>query len=174
MITSQMMCVSKPTNPIDSTCNGDSGSSVIFRNGDNYETIGIVSWGIEGCQAGKASVMARVTSFLSWIKAEISDSALCPRSFTPPPTTSPPTCVTIGGAVSGLFLFSAIFCVFKTYLIQGEPCVFPFIVGNVTITGCTKIDGDSSPWCATKTDSQGSFSGQWGYCPDTGCPVNTP
>ena len=101
MITNEMMCVGKPSNPIDSTCNGDSGSSVIFRNGDNYESIGIVSWGIEGCQSGRAAVMARVTSFLSWIKAEISDSALCPRSFTPPPTTTPPSCVTVGGAVTG-------------------------------------------------------------------------
>lgn len=107
MITSQMMCVGKPSNPIDSTCNGDSGSSVIFRNGDNYETIGIVSWGITGCQAGKASVMARVTSFLSWIKAEISDSALCPRSFTPPPPTTPSACITVGGAVSGVFVNSS-------------------------------------------------------------------
>ena len=104
MITSQMMCVGKPSNPIDSTCNGDSGSSVIFRNGDNYETIGIVSWGIQGCQAGKASVMARVTSFLPWIKVEISDSALCPRSFTPPPPTTPSACITVGGAVSGVFV----------------------------------------------------------------------
>ena len=49
MIRDSMMCVAKPSSPIDSTCNGDSGSSVIFKNGDNYDTIGIVSWGIEGC-----------------------------------------------------------------------------------------------------------------------------
>ena len=102
MITSAMMCVAKPASPIDSTCNGDSGSSVIVRNGDNYDTVGVVSWGIAGCRAGAPSVMARVTSFLSWIRTEISDSALCPRSYTAPPTTTPSPCVTIeGGAVAG-------------------------------------------------------------------------
>lgn len=42
MITNAMMCVGKPSSPIDSTCNGDSGSSVIYKNGDNYDSIGVV------------------------------------------------------------------------------------------------------------------------------------
>ena len=42
MITNSMMCVAKPYSPIDSTCNGDSGSSVMYKNGENYDTIGVV------------------------------------------------------------------------------------------------------------------------------------
>ena len=101
MITDAMMCVAKPSNPVDATCNGDSGSSVVYRSGNNFETIGIVSWGIEGCLAGAPSVMARVTYFLNWIKQEISDSAQCPRTYVAPPPTTPPTCVTVAGAVVG-------------------------------------------------------------------------
>ena len=80
---------------------GDSGSSLMFKNKGNYDTIGIVSWGIEGCQEGAPSVMARVTTFLSWIQQEISDSNTCPRSYTPPPATTPSSCITVGGAVPG-------------------------------------------------------------------------
>ena len=29
---------------------GDSGGSVMHLEGQNYESIGIVSWGVEGCQ----------------------------------------------------------------------------------------------------------------------------
>lgn len=154
-ITNSMMCISKNSNPIDATCNGDSGSSLIYKNGANYDTIGVVSWGIEGCQNGAPSVMARVTAFLSWIKQNIADSATCPRSYTPPPPTNPPTCVTVDGAVSGV------------------PCIFPSIVAGVTLTGCSKIDGDTRSWCSTQVDSAGNqVQGQWGYCPDSGCPIH--
>ena len=102
-VTSAMMCVSKQSSPIDSTCNGDSGGSVVYKSGgasSNFETIGVVSWGVEGCQANAPSVMARVTTVLSWIQDQISDSATCPRNFTPA-GTSGPACLTAGGAVSG-------------------------------------------------------------------------
>jgi len=49
-IADNMMCVSKKKKPIDATCNGDSGGSVMHLEGRNYESIGIVSWGVEGCQ----------------------------------------------------------------------------------------------------------------------------
>ena len=39
---------------------GDSGSSVVYQEGDNMETVGVVSWGIAGCPANGASVMARL------------------------------------------------------------------------------------------------------------------
>ena len=35
-----------------------------------------------------------------------------------------------------------------------EYCIFPFKVSNLTLTGCTKVDGDTNAWCATKVDSQ--------------------
>jgi len=49
------------------------------------------------------------------------------------------------------------------------PCVFPFRYNDVTYTSCTTIDR-GQPWCATETDSSGSFvPGRWGYCPQN-CP----
>ena len=153
LITDSMMCVSKPQPPPDATCNvnivvtkerdtvcylqGDSGSSVIYKSGESYESVGVVSWGIEGCQTGAPSVMARVTYFLDWIVQEISDSSLCPREPVPSPSTAPPSsCITVSGAV------------------VGAECVFPFVVANISITGCTKIDGDQTAWCATALDDQ--------------------
>jgi hypothetical protein len=44
----------------------------------------------------------------------------------------------------------------------GSPCVFPFTFMGVSHSSCTTIDGDSVPWCFTKTS--------WGYCGAT-CPV---
>ena len=111
---------------------GDSGSSVIYQTGGSYESVGVVSWGIQGCQSGAPSVMARVTVFLNWINQEISDSALCPRE----PVPSPSSCLTVSGAEPGVH------------------CVFPFTVANITIDGCTQIDGDQTAWCATAVNDQ--------------------
>ena len=85
--------------------------------GENYESIGIVSWGVEGCQvipitiyekdlnqnhsmtndenkAGAPSVTQRVTSSLSWIleNLQAEGSALCPREAEPSSH-----CVTVAG-----------------------------------------------------------------------------
>ena len=116
---------------------GDSGSSVIYQSGESYESVGVVSWGIEGCQTGAPSVMARVITFLDWITQQIADSALCPRQpIQSPATPEPPSCLTVSGAQAGV------------------ECVFPFIVANLTISGCTRIDGDLTAWCATALDDQ--------------------
>ena len=116
---------------------GDSGSSAIYQTGGSYESVGVVSWGIEGCQSGAPSVMARVTYFLDWINQEISHSALCPRDPIPSPSTSEPdSCQTVSGAQPGV------------------PCLFPFTVANITIAGCTRIDGDLTAWCATAVNDQ--------------------
>ena len=57
---------------------------------------------------------------------------------------------------------------------SGAVCIFPSMVAGVTLTGCTNIDGDTRPWCSTQVDSSGNqVKGQWGYCPETGCPVDT-
>ena len=45
----------------------------------------------------------------------------------------------------------------------GSPCVFPFEVYNLTITGCTRIDGDPAAWCATQTDSQVRDQSEYSY-----------
>ena len=78
-ITNRMMCVARPIPPIASACNGDSGGSLIVENGDNFDSVGVVSWGASGCQENKPSVMARVTSALKWIQKKTADSNFCPR-----------------------------------------------------------------------------------------------
>jgi len=47
----------------------------------------------------------------------------------------------------------------------GEACVFPFVVGGLQQEKCTRVDGDTRPWCSTKVDAGGShMTGHWGYC----------
>merc|ERR1719153_1434007 len=55
----------------------------------------------------------------------------------------------------------------------GSACVFPFNYMGVSHTGCTTIDGDTTPWCSTQTDANDDHVpgvGAWGYC-DATCPV---
>merc|ERR1712200_307866 len=55
----------------------------------------------------------------------------------------------------------------------GSACAFPFNYMGVLHTGCTTIDGDTTPWCSTQTDANNdhvSGVGAWGYC-DASCPV---
>merc|ERR1719369_2380725 len=50
-------------------------------------------------------------------------------------------------------------------------CVFPFIFSGREINTCTTIDGDSQPWCSTKTDDSGyHVQGNWEYCSSASCP----
>ena len=52
-------------------------------------------------------------------------------------------------------------------------CVFPFIFsGGILINKCTRIDGDTQPWCFTSVDGldeEGSLA-MWEYCTDPSCP----
>merc|ERR1711936_1320074 len=55
----------------------------------------------------------------------------------------------------------------------GSACAFPFNYMGVLHSGCTTIDGDTTPWCSTQTDANNdhvSGVGAWGYC-DASCPV---
>merc|ERR1712037_630634 len=57
--------------------------------------------------------------------------------------------------------------------ITGSACAFPFNYMGVLHSGCTTIDGDTTPWCSTQTDANNdhvSGVGAWGYC-DASCPV---
>jgi len=146
-IDSSMLCVKRDAGPnLESTCNGDSGSSLMYNNNGNMETAGVVSWGISGCPAMAPTVMNRVISVLPWLRSSISDSALCPRVYSPS-TTPAPACHTVDGAV------------------QGAGCVFPFTVAGLVQNACTTVDGDSRPWCSTKVDAAGTHVvGNWGYC----------
>merc|ERR1712243_170819 len=56
---------------------------------------------------------------------------------------------------------------------NGSACAFPFNYMGVLHSGCTLIDGDSTPWCSTQTDANNdhvSGVGAWGYC-DASCPL---
>ena len=84
--------------------------------------------------------MHRVTSSLAWIKQVISDSLLCPRSYTAPALTPSP-CVTVAGARPGKT------CIFPS-TVRGQLLSFPLPqVAGRTITGCTRADGDPRAWC---------------------------
>ena len=48
-------------------------------------------------------------------------------------------------------------------------CVFPFIYQGRESDRCTRIDGDSTPWCATSVDSSGNMLTRE-YCQDSSCP----
>ena len=55
----------------------------------------------------------------------------------------------------------------------GSACVFPFNYMGVSHTGCTTIDGDTTPWCSTQTDANDDHVpgvGAWGYC-EASCPL---
>merc|ERR1712210_418983 len=56
----------------------------------------------------------------------------------------------------------------------GSACAFPFNYMGVSHSGCTTIDGDTTPWCSTQTDANDdhvSGVGAWGYC-DASCPCS--
>ena len=55
----------------------------------------------------------------------------------------------------------------------GSACVFPFNYMGISHTGCTTIDGDTTPWCSTQTDANDDHVpgvGAWGYC-EASCPL---
>merc|ERR1712001_761046 len=55
----------------------------------------------------------------------------------------------------------------------GSACAFPFNYMGVSHSGCTTIDGDTTPWCSTQTDANNDHVGgvgAWGYC-DASCPI---
>merc|ERR1719259_121285 len=80
-ITSEMICTADPGK---SACHGDSGGPMVTTDGygvtpgQNYEIIGVVSWGAGCASYGYPAVFARVTSVLSWIQGHISDGEFCP------------------------------------------------------------------------------------------------
>ena len=78
-LTDRMMCVARTKKPIASACNGDSGGGLLIQNSDYLEAVGVVSWGVSGCEENKPSVMARITSSLTWILKKTKDSNYCPR-----------------------------------------------------------------------------------------------
>jgi len=83
-ITSAMLCATRGGGK--DSCEGDSGGPLVTakggsgeRPGENYQLIGVVSWGIGCALAEYPGVYARVTSELQWIKDFLSqDGESCP------------------------------------------------------------------------------------------------
>jgi trypsin len=84
-ITPRMICAGIPNGGKDS-CQGDSGGPLVYSSGSgvtagqNYELIGVVSFGAGCAQAGKPGVYAKVSYVLPWIKSTTSDGGTCPRT----------------------------------------------------------------------------------------------
>ena len=61
-------------------CHGDSGSPLVTRSGNNYEQIGVMSFGDPPCSQEDYGVYTRVTTVLDWIKETVgTDHTNCPR-----------------------------------------------------------------------------------------------
>jgi len=85
-IFDSMLCAGVPNGGKDS-CSGDSGGALMTSGagngvtpGQNYELIGVTSWGEDCAKAEYPGVYARVTKALNWIKTTISGSRMCSRT----------------------------------------------------------------------------------------------
>ncbi|KAF2367240.1 Serine proteases trypsin domain [Trinorchestia longiramus] len=78
VITSNMLCAGTDAGGKDS-CQGDSGGPLVTPDGENYELIGVVSFGAGCGQAATPGVYARVTEYLDWIEKNTPGSTTCAR-----------------------------------------------------------------------------------------------
>ena len=78
-VTQDMVCIRGRGESIGSTCPGDSGGGVFYKNRGRYEVVGIVSWdrGAAGCQDYMPTVATRVTSVLDWVTMQTRESHFC-------------------------------------------------------------------------------------------------
>jgi len=84
-ITQYMLCAGVPQGGKDS-CQGDSGGPLVSAGtgdgetpGENYEHIGVVSWGYSCADARYPGVYARTSKRLSWISSTTAGATTCPR-----------------------------------------------------------------------------------------------
>ncbi|GJQ69477.1 hypothetical protein Trydic_g6584 [Trypoxylus dichotomus] len=73
-ITTYMLCAGRGA--MDS-CQGDSGGPLVVHQGDKYEIVGIVSWGVGCGRPGYPGVYTRVSKYLNWLKYNLDDSCIC-------------------------------------------------------------------------------------------------
>jgi len=80
-ITSSMLCAEHPKRK--DACQGDSGGPLVKRSGsgsgEEFELVGVVSWGVGCAHDDFPGVYARVSAEYPWIKEEV-----CKRSSQPP------------------------------------------------------------------------------------------
>jgi hypothetical protein len=89
-ITENMICAADASgNGGSDACQGDSGGPLVSCGGDwncgttqgqNYDLIGVVSWGIGCAHADYPGVYARVTAARAWIDANAPGMTVCPRT----------------------------------------------------------------------------------------------
>lgn len=89
-ITENMVCAADASgNGGSDACQGDSGGPLVScgedsncgtTQGENYELIGLVSWGIDCGHRDYPGVYARVTAARAWIDANAPGMTLCPRT----------------------------------------------------------------------------------------------
>lgn len=73
-ITNNMLCAGRASTD---SCQGDSGGPLLLQQGDKYQIVGIVSWGVGCGRPGYPGVYTRVTRYLPWLKANLRDTCLC-------------------------------------------------------------------------------------------------
>ncbi|EEZ99214.2 trypsin-1 isoform X1 [Tribolium castaneum] len=73
-ITSYMLCAGRGA--MDS-CQGDSGGPLLVPNGDKFEIVGIVSWGVGCGRPGYPGVYTRVSKYINWLKYNLDDTCIC-------------------------------------------------------------------------------------------------
>ncbi|KAK9505041.1 hypothetical protein O3M35_009191 [Rhynocoris fuscipes] len=73
-ITPNMICAGRG---IQDSCQGDSGGPLLVNDGDKYQIVGIVSWGVGCGRPGYPGVYTRVTSYLNWVRKNSRGSCVC-------------------------------------------------------------------------------------------------
>jgi len=77
-IKETMLCAGAPGKD---SCQGDSGGPLVFKDGgNNYDQIGVVSWGYGCANPSYPGVYTRVSKYLTWIKDNTQDATYC-RGF---------------------------------------------------------------------------------------------
>ncbi|GBP15039.1 Trypsin-1 [Eumeta japonica] len=75
-ITNNMLCAGRA---LTDSCQGDSGGPLLLQDGDRYQIVGIVSWGVGCGRPGYPGVYTRVTRYLPWLRANLRDTCLCAK-----------------------------------------------------------------------------------------------
>ncbi|XP_068990489.1 transmembrane protease serine 9 [Neodiprion pinetum] len=77
-ITSNMICAGRGS---QDSCQGDSGGPLLVPNGDKYEIVGIVSWGVGCGRPGYPGVYTRVARYLNWIQTNMKGTCICAKTL---------------------------------------------------------------------------------------------